>query len=128
MVMARPEEHRDDDMPRDKLTQAERLSLLERDTRAVARMVSGIVDSSKVFSPAQMAQLQLVLREEFSSVGLRIDDPDHIDLARRDFQFLRALRGGVNGLASKIGWVFIAALCGALVWLVNAGLTFWKGH
>jgi len=74
------------------------------------------------FSPAQLAQLRQVFREEMGDAGLRLDGADHIDEARRDLMFLRSLRKGVNGTAAKIGWFFIAAVLGAVVWLVNGGL------
>ena len=88
--------------------------------------------SDETFSPAQIAQLQLaikeVLREEMADAGLRLDGADHVDEARRDYMFLRSLRRGVNGTAAKIGWFFIAAVLGAVVWLVNGGLSLWKGN
>jgi hypothetical protein len=34
----------------------------------------------------------------------------------------------VNGIAGKIGWAVIMALLGVVFWLVQSGLTFWKGH
>lgn len=88
--------------------------------------------SDETFSAAQMAQLKLamteVLREEMADAGLRLDGADHVDEARRDYMFLRSLRKGVNGTAAKIGWFFIAAVLGAVVWLVNGGLSLWKGQ
>lgn len=80
------------------------------------------------FSPQQLGQLRSVLREELGDAGLRIDGPDHIDEARADFVFMRKIRKGAEGYASKIGWFFIAAILGGVVWLVTAGLTFWKTH
>lgn len=84
--------------------------------------------SEDAFSPAQLAQLRQVFREEMGDAGLRLDGADHIDEARRDLMFLRSLRLGVNGTAAKIGWFFIAAVLAGIVWLVQSGLTFWKGH
>ena len=87
--------------------------------------------SDEFLSPSQLAQLALVVkeavREELADSGLRLDGADHIDEARRDFMFLRSLRRGVNGTAAKIGWFYIAAVLGAVVWLVNGGLNMWKG-
>lgn len=83
--------------------------------------------SEDAFSPAQLEQLRQVFREELADAGLRLDGADHVDEARRDFMFLRSLRRGVNGTAAKIGWFFIAAVLGAIVWLVNGGLSMWKG-
>ena len=87
--------------------------------------------NDETFSAAQMAQIALVvkeaIREEMADAGLRLDGADHVDEARRDYMFLRSLRKGVNGTAGKIGWFFIAAVLGAVVWLVNGGLNMWKG-
>lgn len=82
------------------------------------------------FSQTQIAQLshimRTVVREELADSGLRLDGPDHVDENRKDFQFVRALRMGVNGTAAKIGWLVIAAILGAIVWLVTHGLDWWK--
>jgi len=84
--------------------------------------------SDEAFSPAQLAQLRMVLTEVMADAGLRLDGADHVDEARRDLMFLRTLRKGVNGTAAKIGWTVIAAVVAAFIWLVNSGLTFWKGQ
>jgi hypothetical protein len=86
-----------------------------------------VVTVSDAFSPEQLNQLRAVFREELADAGLRIDNADHQDEARRDFMFLRSLRKGVNGTAAKIGWTVIAAILGVVFWLVNSGLNFWKG-
>lgn len=83
---------------------------------------------SDAFSPEQLNQLRSVFREELADAGLRIDGPQHVDDAREDFRFLRRLRKGVDGTAAKIGWTVIAAVVGALIWLVTNGLNFWKGN
>lgn len=82
--------------------------------------------SDDAFSSAQLAQLRQVFREEMGDAGLRLDGADHVDEARRDLMFLRTLRKGVNGTAAKIGWVVIAAILGAVTWIVNGGLNAWK--
>ena len=88
--------------------------------------------SDETFSATQMAQLKLamkeVMREDMADAGLRLDGADHVDEARRDYMFLRSLRKGVDGTAAKIGWFFIAAVLGAIVFLVNGGLQMWKGN
>ena len=88
--------------------------------------------SDETFSATQMAQLKLamkeVMREDMADAGLRLDGADHVDEARRDYMFLRSLRKGVDGTAAKIGWFFIAAVLGAIVFLVNGGLNMWKGN
>lgn len=79
------------------------------------------------FTPEQQTQLKTIFREALEDVGLRTDGPDHIEEARRDFMFVRSLRKGINGTASKIGWAVIMAFLGAIFWLFNNGLNFWKG-
>ena len=103
-----------------------RLSRVDRDTRDHAKSLSALVESVQV-TTAQLEQLRVLFREELADAGLRIDGPEHVDDARRDFMFLRSLRQALNGTASKIGWFFIAAILAAIVWLVNAGLNSWKG-
>lgn len=87
---------------------------------------------SDAFSTEQLAQLEAVtrkaVREELADAGLRLDGPEHVDDAREDFRFLRRFRKGVDGTAAKIGWAVIAALLGALFWLLNSGLNLWKGQ
>ena len=80
------------------------------------------------FSAAQIKQLRTIFREELADAGLRLDDAEHQDEARRDFMFLRGLRRTLNGMAAKIGWAIIMALLGALFFLVNTGLSAWKAH
>jgi hypothetical protein len=86
---------------------------------------------SDAFSPEQLAQLEGVVRkavrEEMGDFGLRVDGPDHIDQAREDFRFMRRLRKAVDGVASKVGIAVIMAILGAVLWLVNSGMNFWKG-
>ena len=83
------------------------------------------------FTAEQLRQIEAVVRgavrEELADSGLRLEGAEHQDEARRDFMFLRSLRRGVNGTAAKIGWLVIAAVCGAVIWLVNSGLSVWRG-
>lgn len=79
------------------------------------------------FTKAQLEQLRLVFREELADAGLRIDGPEHVEDAREDFRFLRRLRRGIDGTASKIGWFIIAAILGGLIWLFTQGLNVWRG-
>lgn len=84
--------------------------------------------SDEAFSPAQLDQLRQVFREELADAGLRLDGPDHVDSAREDFRFVRRLRLGVNGIASKVGWAVITAIIGGMIWIFSAGLNLWKGQ
>lgn len=83
--------------------------------------------SEEAFSPAQIAQLRQVLREEIGDAGLRLDGADHIDAAREDFRFVRKLRNFFEGTASKVGWAVMAAIVGGLIWIFSLGLNFWRG-
>ena len=112
---------------RGKLTNTQRIELLEQDRENQSRVLTALVESSKSFTPEQIAQLKAVIVEVWGDAGLRLDEAQHEDEARRDFMFLRSLRKGVNGTAAKIGWLVIAAVCGAVIWLVNSGLSVWRG-
>ncbi|UJW87942.1 hypothetical protein [Devosia sp. SL43] len=104
-----------------------RVELLEHDREQQSRVLTGLIDQmGHGFTKEQLAQLRMAMREELADAGLRLDSADHQDDARRDFMFLRSLRKGVNGTAAKIGWLVIAAVCGAVIWLVNSGLNVWK--
>jgi cell division protein FtsX len=122
-----PQVDDEDDRPRDKRTTSERLDLLERDVRSHARSLTALVTSSKSFSTEQMEQLRTAFREELADAGLRIDGPEHVDLAREDFRFLRRLRTGTQGTAAKVGWAVIFAILSAAVWLFTNGINAWKG-
>ena len=116
-----------DDLGRAGLTATKRIALLERDRAQQSRIITELVTKAhQGFSPEQLAQIKSAMRETLADVGLRIESEEHQDEARRDFMFLRSLRNAANGTASKIGWFFIAAILGAVVWLVSSGLTYWK--
>lgn len=115
----------DDENPA-RLSDAQRIALLERDARDHARSLTELVKAGRGFSDEQIAQIRNAFREELASAGLRLDEPEHQDEARRDFMFLRSFRQGVNGTAAKIGWMVIAAVAGAVIWLVNSGLAAWR--
>lgn len=84
------------------------------------------------FTEEQKRELAAIVeqgvRRGFADAGLRTDEADQIDEARKDFAFVRSLRKGVNGAASKIGWTVILAVIGAFVWIFNNGLNLWKGQ
>ncbi|HTN63511.1 MAG TPA: hypothetical protein VL147_18480 [Devosia sp.] len=117
----------DTGLGRASMTNTKRIELLERDRAQQSRVLTALVDASKSFTPEQMAQLRSIMTDVLADAGLRVEEPDQQDEARRDFMFLRAFRRAVNGIAGKIGWVVIAAGCGAVIWLVNLGLNTWKG-
>lgn len=92
-----------------------------------SRVLTALVDTSKSFTPEQIAQLRAVMVDVLGDAGLRLGQVGDEDEARRDFMFLRAFRMGVTGTAGRIGWLVIAAVRGAVFWLVTAGLNAWKG-
>jgi len=116
----------DGNLGRGKMSHAQRIELLEHDREAQSRVITALVQGSKTFTPEQVAQLRAVMVDVLGDAGLRLDEVAHEDEARRDFMFLRAFRKGVNGAAAKVGWLVIAALCGALIWLVTSGLNAWR--
>ena len=116
-----------DALGRGRMTNTKRIELLERDRAQQSRVLSALVDASKSFTPEQLAQLRAIMTDVLGDAGLRVDAAEQQDEARRDFMFLRAFRRAVNAVASKIGWLVIAAIVGGIIWLVNAGLNAWRG-
>ena len=84
------------------------------------------------FSPEQLLQLEAIVekgvRKGFADAGLRIDDGEDTDEARRDFSFLRTIRRTLGGWATSVGWFVILSVLSTLVWLVTQGLNFWRGQ
>lgn len=114
-------------LARGSMTNTKRIELLETDRENQSRVLTELITKAgQGFSPEQLAQIRAAMREELADAGLRLEGASHQDEARKDFMFLRSLRTGVNGTAAKIGWLVIAAICGAIIWLVNSGLNLWK--
>ncbi len=124
--MPNTDEEEDGLSPRRELPTGKRLDLVERDTRSLARTHTAFVEAGKKFSTEQLEQLRNLFREELADAGLRIDGPEHVDEAREDFRFVRRLRKGVNGTASKVGWVVIAAILAGAIWLFTNGINAWR--
>lgn len=82
------------------------------------------------FDAEQLRQLDTVVRkavrEEMGDAGLRLESPAEQDEARRDFMWVRATRLGINGIAGKVGWLVIAAVLGAVFFIVQLGLNEWR--
>lgn len=112
---------------RGRMTLSKRVDLLERDraqqSRALTELIAKVQNG---FTPEQFGQIRAAMREELADAGLRLDDAKHQDEAREDFRFLRRLRIRLDGAASKIGWLFIAAAFGGVVYVVNLGLNAWR--
>ena len=85
--------------------------------------------SDETFSPAQIAQLQLAIkeavREEFADAGLRLDDQSHQDEAREDFRFVRRLRKSWDGTVMKIGNSVLIAVIAIAGVIVSLGFWAW---
>lgn len=107
---------------------AERLQLLEEDGQNHARIIGDLLKKSSTFSPEQMTQIRTVVREEVSDVGLRLDDPDHVDASREDFRFLRRLRLNWDGASRKVGNTVLIAFVGVLLSIAGLGFWAWIGR
>jgi hypothetical protein len=73
------------------------------------------------------ALVRNAVRQELSAAGLRIDEPEHQDEARADFVFLRSLRRGTYGAASKVGMAVILAIVSGIGWLIINGFKAVRG-
>jgi hypothetical protein len=58
----------------------------------------------------------------FADVGLRVDEPDHVDEGREDFRFLRRMREAYDSAAGKIGGFVILSIAAGLLGLIWTGL------
>lgn len=114
---------------RRKPTDAARLTLAERDLRSHARslteLTKAVHQAGTTFSAAQMEQLKGVFSEALAEVGLRIDDPNHVDDAREDFRFLRRFRLSWDGAARKVGGMVLAAVVTVALGIVGLGFWAW---
>ena len=99
------------------LSEDQRLTLLERDSR----------DHAKTITDEQMAQLRAAFRDELADAGLRIDGPEHVDDAREDFRFLRRLRTIWDSSVKKVGSAVLTAIVGILFIIIGAGFWAWLG-
>lgn len=88
--------------------------------------------TDNAFTPAQMAQLETVIRkavrEEFADAGLRLDEAEHQDEAKEDFRFLRRARLIWDAAVSKVGNAVLTAAVGVLLIMIGAGFWAWLGN
>lgn len=111
------------------LSDDQRMTLLERDSRDHAKTISSIVGKlGKGFTDEQMAQLRAAFRDELADAGLRIDGPEHVDDAREDFHFLRRLRTIWDSSVSKVGSAVLTAIVGVLFIIIGAGFWAWLSN
>ena len=116
-----------DALGRSGLTNTKRIELLEQDREDQSRVLTALVEASKKFTPEQVDQMRAAMADVLADAGLRVESADQQDEARKDFMFLRWFRTGTNKLATAIGWLFIAAIVGGVIWLFTTGLNAWRG-
>lgn len=109
-----------------RLSTAQRLALLERDTRSHARSLTAIIATLGAgFTEQQMAQLHNVVREELSDLGVRLDSPDHVDDFREDVRFLRRMRQSWDNASKKTGNALLFGLFGIVASIIGLGFWAW---
>lgn len=72
--------------------------------------------------------VRAAVRSELSLVGLRLDNRDHQDEARKDLVFVRKFRLSAEGATSKVGAAVLVAMVTGLVWLFWSGATALLGR
>jgi hypothetical protein len=65
------------------------------------------------------------IRVEMYAIGLRADDPNQVDEARRDFMFMRRIRTFTESLAQKIALTVAVAIVGSAITLLTLGFRAW---
>ncbi|WP_210482812.1 hypothetical protein [Microvirga antarctica] len=65
--------------------------------------------------------VRAAVREELYAVGLRADEPAHVDEAREDFRFVRRWRKAMESAASKVGMTVLVLVVGGAVSVVVLG-------
>lgn len=117
-----------DELGRSPMTQAARLSLLEKDSANHAKTLTSLIERANAgFTEGQMGQFRKMLRDELGDAGLRIDEPDHIDEAREDFRFLRRLRKNWDGASQRVGGLVLMAGFGLVMVILGVGFFAWLG-
>lgn len=128
-MTAADDSHEEHEHARRVLTTEQRLDLIERDVRSHARSLTSLTTAIKnvgdSFSDKQLDQLREAVSEVFAGVGLRVDDPDHIDDAREDMRFLRRFRRSWDGAAKKVGGTVLVAIVGVALAIIGAGFWAW---
>jgi hypothetical protein len=85
-------------------------------------MDDGLITISKV---ELAAIVRTAIREELHAVGLRADDANQVDEARKDFLLMRRMRTFTGSLANKIVLTLVVALVGGLATIVGLGVQAW---
>jgi hypothetical protein len=83
--------------------------------------------SDEPFTPAQVAQLTLIIKESvheaFADIGLKVDD-EHKEDTREVVSFLRKLKRVWDGAVGKIGNAVLIALIAVVFGIFGMG--FWQ--
>ena len=96
-----------DDLGRGNLTLEKRVELLERDRAQQSRAITELVQKfQKGFTPEQLAQIRSAFRAEVSGAGLRIDDAEQQDAARRQRGWAMPLVLGA-GLVAMLAALYV---------------------
>jgi hypothetical protein len=113
---------------RAKMTSTQRIELLEHDRESQSRVLTALVESSKSFTPEQIAQLRAVMVDVLGDAGLRLDEAEHEDEAREDFRFLRRFRKAFDGASTQVGRSLLMALIGVVAVIISLGFWQWISH
>jgi hypothetical protein len=108
-----------------RLSDPQRLALVERDTRDHSRILTELIAAGRSFTDEQMDQIRTAFREELADAGLRIDGPEHVDDAREDFRFLRRLRMAWDSAGHKVGNAVLFAVLGIAGSIIGLGFWAW---
>ena len=62
--------------------------------------------------------------EALLEIGIRADGHDNVELARKDFLFLRSIRETFSSAAGKVGSAVLLGVVGGFMWAVWWGIQF----
>lgn len=65
------------------------------------------------------------IRDELGSAGLRVDEANHVDEARKDFMFLRKIRGTWESAVNKVGNAVLFGLVAIVATIGGTGFWAW---
>jgi hypothetical protein len=67
------------------------------------------------------ASVSKAMRQSFRDVGIHTHDPDELEAIRSDLRFMRDLRLGVRGAATRVGTLVLLALGGSMATALGLG-------
>jgi hypothetical protein len=68
------------------------------------------------------ALVKEAVSEAMHDIGIRTDEPDHVEQARKDFIFLRSIRETFSSAAGKIGSAVLLSIVGGFMLVVWWGI------